>query len=229
MDRHDLREVRMADRASETLKNLLGQYGRTYGELVGIRLRCTPAPLFRLLCLALLFSARIRASIALEAMKALLDAGWSTPEKLAASTWARRTRVLNRAGYARYDERTSTMLGETAGLLLDRYRGDLRRLRETARRDPAAERELLKEFKGIGDVGVDIFFREAQAVWPELVPFADRKALEGAVRLGLPQDPCKLAALVPAADFPRLVTALVRVQLESGVEDVLAGSAAARK
>jgi hypothetical protein len=39
------------------------------------------------------------------------------------------------------------------------------------------ECKLLKEFKGIGDVGANIFCREAQIAWDELYPFADRKAL----------------------------------------------------
>lgn len=51
---------------------------------------------------------------------------------MAEATWRQRTDVLNRAGYARYDESTSRMLGDTAQLLLDRYRGDLRKLREEA-------------------------------------------------------------------------------------------------
>lgn len=210
---------------SRTTRILLDRCGRTYGRLAGIRLRNTPAPLFQLLCLALLFSARIRASVALHASQALREAGWTTPEKMAASTWKGRVKVLNRAGYARYDERTATMLGQTVELLRERYRGDLRRLRDAAGRDVAAERRWLKEFKGIGDVGVDIFFREAQEVWPEIYPFADAKALEGAARLGLPENPADLAALVPRDDFPCLVTALVRVQLEKRVDEVLAGAA----
>jgi hypothetical protein len=49
--------------------------------------------------------------------------------------------------------------------LLDRYRGDLRRLRAEAGQDPQRERQLLKVVKGLGEVGVDIFFREAQVAW----------------------------------------------------------------
>src|ERR687888_69109 len=110
-----------------------------------------------------------------EPQRGLADQGWTTPQKLDRTTWAQRVRVLNRAGYARYDESTSRMLGDTCALLLERYRGDLRRLREEAGRDPKRERALLKAFKGLGDVGVDIFFREAQLAWKELYPFADRR------------------------------------------------------
>ena len=57
--------------------------------------------------------------------------------------------MLNRSGYARYDESTSRYLEATSRLLLEDYRGDLRRLREAAGHDPKRERELLKQFKGM--------------------------------------------------------------------------------
>jgi endonuclease III len=194
---------------------LLRQYGTTYAQELGIRVeKNTPSPLFRLLCASLLFSARISAEIAVKAAKALAAEGWTTPVKMAESTWERRTMTLNKAGYARYDGRTSDMLGETTRMLLDRYNGDLRNLREEAERDPGQERRLLKDFKGMGDVGVDIFFREVQVVWEEVFPFADRRALEGARRLGLKEDPEELLRLVGRRDFPRLVAALVRIRLK---------------
>lgn len=205
---------------------LLDRHGRTYASEVGIgTLRDTPSPLFRLLCASLLFSARISADIAVRATRALADAGWTTAAKLADSTWAQRARTLNRAGYARYDERTSTMLGETADLLLERYAGDLRRLREEAGRDPGAERKLLQQCKGIGDAGVDIFFREAQGVWDELYPFADRRALTGARALDLGDDPKALRRLVERDDFPRLTAALVRCSLAGDADEVRAAAA----
>lgn len=206
----------------EIVRALLERHGRTFAEEIGIAVeKNTPSPLFRLLCASLLFSTRISARIAVRAAKALSDQGWTTPQKMAGSTWEERARTLNEAGYARYDERTSTMLGETAEMLLDRYGGDLRNLREEAGREPDEERRLLKRFKGVGDVGVDIFFREAQAAWDELFPFADRRALQGAKNLGLEDDPSSLARLVGNHDFPRLVAALVRVELEGDHDEVL--------
>ena len=107
--------------------------------------------------------------------------------------------MLNRHGYARYDERTAAMLGDACELLLERYRGDLRRLRDEAGRDPRRERRLLKQVKGLGDVGVDIFFREAQVAWEELFPFVDRRAAQTARRLGLDADPGPW----PTTEIPR--------------------------
>lgn len=42
------------------------------------------------------------------------------PAKLAAAPWARRVQTLNKAGYARFDERTSTMLEDTAQRLVEK-------------------------------------------------------------------------------------------------------------
>lgn len=206
----------------EIARQLLEEHGQTYEEEIGIHVeRNTPSPLFRLLCASILFSTRISADTAVSAARALADAGWTTPQKMDDSTWSQRARVLNRSGYARYDERTSTMLGDTATFLLGRYDGDLRNLREEAERDPGAERKLLKEFKGMGDVGVDIFFREVQVAWDELFPFADDRALKSARKLKLPKDPNSLADLVAKKDFARLVAALVRVELANEHKEVL--------
>src|SRR5690606_14135422 len=201
---------------------LLERHGQTYAAELGIDLeRNTPSVLYRWLCAATLLSARIGAKIAMQAARALAEQGWTTAQKMAETTWEERTRVLNQAGYARYDESTSRMLGDTARMLLDEYGGDLRRLREAAGRDPARERALLKECKGIGDVGADIFCREAQIAWDELYPFADRRALEAAARLGLEDDAARLAKRVPREDYPRLLAALVRTDLADDFAGVL--------
>lgn len=205
----------------QTIERLLDRHGETYAAELGINLsRPGPAALFRLLTASLLFSARISADIAVAAARALSNEGWTTPQKMTAATWAQRTKTLNRSGYARYDESTSRMLGDTADLLVDRYRGDLRRLREEAGHDAKRARTLLKECKGIGDVGVDIFFREVQVAWDELAPFADQRSLRAATRLKLPGDAAGLAELVPARRFPDLVAALVRADLADDLDEL---------
>jgi endonuclease III len=210
----------------DTVRALLDRHGQTFAEELRIDVaKGTPSALFRLLCAAMLLSARIDARIATEAARGLAKRGWRTPRKLAQSTWEQRVKALNEAGYARYQERTATMLGDLTEHLLNRYNGDLRRLRDEAGRDPKAERRLLKEFKGVGDVGVDIFFREVQVAWDELFPFADRRALDAAGRLKLPKDARRLARHADGGDYPRLLAALVRVELD---DDYAAVRAAAR-
>ena len=196
------------------IRELLERHGRTYAEELGIDVTAnTPAPLFRLLCFSLLAAARISTDIAVAAAAALSDAGLNTVDKMAASTWRRRTDILNAAGYARYDESTSRTLGATAELLADRYGGDLRELRAQAGGDLDELRRRIIECKGIGDVGADIFLREVQAAWDEVYPFVDDRTLRVARRLGLDDDPAALAAAVSRRDFPRLVAALVRTGL----------------
>ncbi|WP_371059417.1 endonuclease [Rhodosalinus sp. 5P4] len=191
--------------------DLMARHGPSLAGELGLELsQNTPAPLFRLLCAALLLSARISSDLAMRAAAALAEAGWTTPAKLADSTWQERVEVLNGAGYARFDEKTATMLGELAEKLLDDYGGDLRRLRQAAGRDPDEEHRLLREFKGIGNLGADIFCREAQVAWDELYPYADSRTLSEAARRGLPETPEGLGDLVGRARLPGLLAALMR-------------------
>jgi endonuclease III len=211
----------MATPQQDIVRALLDQHGRTYAADADIRLADRPAALFQLLTLALLLSARIRASVAVAAAQELFSAGFTTARKMADASWRDRVDALGRGSYRRYDERTATMLGATAELIEQRWGGDLRRLRSDASGDHGKLRALLTDVPGIGDTGVDIFCREAQEVWPELRPYLDRKALDGAARLGLPKDAEALAALVDPDDLARFAAGLVRVALNKKVtEDV---------
>jgi endonuclease III len=220
-----------ASSINNTVKILLQRYGRTFAEDLGLHPEQNqPSPLYCLLISSALFSTRISHIIALKSARILFDHGWTTPERMAASTWEQRVRALDEGGYVRYDERTATMLGQTAQMLIDSYHGDLRSLRDAAHADPVRERELLDQFPGIGEVAVNIFFREVQLAWPELFPFADERTLASAAKLGLPADAAKLAALVRnRRDYVRLVSALIRVQLERKHDEVLAAARAARE
>ncbi|WP_411091969.1 endonuclease [Streptomyces sp. 049-1] len=206
----------------QIVRALVDAHGRTYAEEAGIRLKDTPQPLYRLLVLSHLLSARIRGSIAVATARALYDAGLRNPRRMAGADWQERVDALGRGGYRRYDERTATQLGEAARLLTERWGGDLRRLRQEADGDPAEVRRLLREFPGVGPTGADIFLREAQLVWPEAGPTLDRKALQGAERLGLPSDPARLLGLAGTTEPAVLAAALVRAAVDKDVpEDTL--------
>lgn len=206
----------------KVLRELLATEGRTYAAEAGIRLRNTPQPLYRTLVLSSLLSARIRASVAVATTRALYDAGLRDPRTMADATWQQRVDALGEGGYRRYDERTATQLGEGAELLLDRWAGDLRKMREEADGDEKKIRALLRETPGLGPTGASIFLREVQDIWPEYAPLLDAKTLQGAERLGLPKNPTTLTRL--AGDTPRaeLSAALVRAALDKHVvEDCL--------
>ncbi|MBA9004359.1 MULTISPECIES: endonuclease [Thermomonospora] len=203
------------------VKKLLREAGRTYAEEAQIPLKDQPAPLFKLLVLSNLLSARISAEIAVSAARELFEAGGGTARGLLRMTWQDRVDALGRGHYVRYDESTATRLGDTAEIAQDKYGGDLRRLARDSGRDPQRAAELLREFPGIGPTGVDIFFREAQAVWPWLRPYMDEQARKGAERLGLPTDPKRLADLVPDKDLARFAAALVRVAKDKKLAESL--------
>ena len=205
---------------------LLDRHGMTFAEELGIDVASNePDALFRLLCASLLLNVADGRPEAVAAARAIADAGWVTPDRLAAATRTQRVKALETASSGHFDARTAAMLGESAQLLLERYGGDLRRLREEADRDPQRERALLKQCHGLGDHGVDAFFREVQVAWRELVPFADRRARMSAVRLGLPRDERRLARLA-GSEWPRLAVALVRVDVAEDHDGVIAAAAA---
>jgi endonuclease III len=207
------------DRQRRVVRELLDAHGRTYADEAGIRLRDTPQPLYRLLVLAHLLSARIRASVALATARALHEAGLRDPHRMAEADWQERVNALGRGGYRRYDERTATQLGEAAELLNERWGGDLRRLRREADGKVSELRHLLQEFPGIGPAGADIFLREAQGVWPEAAPCLDAKALQGAERLNLPKDTERLVELAGDTDPAVLAAALVRAAVDKDVAE----------
>ncbi|MFJ2961451.1 endonuclease [Streptomyces collinus] len=209
-------------RRERVVRELVGAHGRTYAEEAGIALKDTPQPLYRLLVLSHLLSARIRGSVALATARALHEAGLRDPRRMAEAGWQQRVDALGRGGYRRYDERTATQLGDAAGLLSERWGGDLRRLRREADGKVSELHRLLQEFPGIGPAGADIFLREAQGVWPEAAPYLDTKALQGAERLDLPKDPERLTELAGDTDPAVLAAALVRAAVDKGVaEDTL--------
>ena len=109
----------VASHRESVVQALLDRFGRTYAEQAGIRLADKPSPLYQLLVLATLLSARISADIAVAAAKELFAAGYRTPQRMRQATWQDRVDALGRGHYRRYDELTSTILGEAAELLLD--------------------------------------------------------------------------------------------------------------
>lgn len=211
-------------RTGRVVAALLAEHGRTYAEEAGITLRDQPSPLYRLLVLSVLLSARISSSLAVAAARELGRAGWRTADAMRRSSWRDRVAVLGRAGYRRFDERTATMLGDGAEMVLDAWGGDLRRLHEEAAGDVDALRRGLRRLPGIGPVGSAVFCREVQGVWPDVAPFADDRVLREAQAAGLPTTASGLARLVPPDDLPRLVAACVRVSLDPAAAEAVAAS-----
>lgn len=53
----------------------------------------------------------------------------------------------------------SHFLNQTSKVVLDKYKGDLDNLRKEAKHDPAKERELVKEFKVMGQINKDAYHK----------------------------------------------------------------------
>ena len=193
------------------VRALLDAHGRTFADEAGITLRDKPAPLYQLMVLTLLSSARIGADIAVDSARELFASGWRTPQRMRESTWQQRVDALGRGGYRRYDESTATKLEESAHVLLDDYAGDLRRLRPDGGAAKAAEqlRDAIAAFPRIGPTGAGIFVREVQDLW-SLAPYFDERALRAAADLDLPTQAGRLAALAPQGQVARLASALVK-------------------
>jgi endonuclease III len=208
---------------ADVARRVLHRHGRTFAEEAGIDLTDDPAPLFDLLVLAQLLSARIGAGVAVAAALQLRHEGWTTAQRLRDASRPRVVAALGRAGYRRYDERTATQLREMGALVLDRYGGDLRRLAEVADGDVPRAGRLIQEVKGIGPTGAAVFLREVQQVWPWVRPYLDDRARAGAARLGLPDDEKRLAELVEPDDLARFAAALVRVSRLPAAQDTVDG------
>ncbi|MFE9203190.1 hypothetical protein [Micromonospora sp. NPDC007230] len=191
--------------------------GRGFAERYGFRVINNPSSLFQVLYLSVLLARRGDFRKAVDSAVALRDSGWDSAARLARSLHADRVRVLREAGQRGDVDQLATVLGDLARAVVDRYRGDLRRLRTAAQQDPARERRLLRDLPGVDDDVIELFLREAQAVWREVAPVADKRALVAARRLGLGRSADDLAGLAGSGESERLawlVGALARVDLE---------------
>ncbi|MGH3674550.1 MAG: endonuclease [Mycobacterium sp.] len=197
----------------ELVRRLLKIAGTTYAEDAGIQLRDKPMPLFQLLVLAMLFSKPIDAAIAVQAARELFAAGLKTPQSVLDADRDTMIKAFGRAHYVRYDESSATRLTDIATTVRDEYGGDLRGLADQGKRDANAVKRLLKQFKGIGDTGADIFLREVQDVWTWVRPYFDQRAVGAARNLNLPTDLDELGNLA-SRDGAKLAAALIRVSLD---------------
>jgi endonuclease III len=210
------------DQPKQVVRRLLKVAGTTYATEAGVRMADRPMPLFQLLVLCMLASKPIDAAIAMRAGHELFSDGLRTPQAVLKSD--RRTMIdaFGRAHYVRYDESSATRLTDIAQRAADEYSGDLREIARRSAENIDAAKRMLKQFKGIGDTGADIYLREVQDVWKWVRPYFDKRALRAAKALKLPTDPAELGALAQGANA-RLAAALVRASLDDDVRQQVIG------
>jgi endonuclease III len=210
------------DTRKQLVRRLLKAAGTTYAEEAGIRINDKPMPLFQLLVLCMLASKPIDATTAMRAARELFTAGLRTPKAVLASDRRSMISAFGRAHYVRYDESSATRLTDIAERVRADYSSDLRQIARRSQHDIRSATRMLKQFKGIGDTGADIYLREVQDVWTWARPYFDERATAAARALGLPTDAEKLGALAPRANA-RLAAALVRSALDDEVRQQVAG------
>ncbi|KAL8898027.1 MAG: hypothetical protein Q9192_002285 [Flavoplaca navasiana] len=187
----DTKKAKALDESMQrTVNKMLTSYGSLPLSDLGLPnpSSANPENVLALVLNAMLTSARISHELAFKSVKCLIEAGYQDIKTLTRSTWEERTDVLTSGGYTRYREKTSTALGDLAQLVVEKYNGDLNHLLSKASSDPTRIRQLIKEIKGIGNVGVDIFFNTAQSIWPCLAPFIDPRSMKTAKQCGIGDD-----------------------------------------
>ncbi|KIW92089.1 uncharacterized protein Z519_07073 [Cladophialophora bantiana CBS 173.52] len=192
------------------------------GNIRGEKKNGTPETILALLLNAILSSTRVSHNIAAKTTALVIKARYHKLDVLKKSTWEERTEVLTKGGYTHYREKTATFMGQLAELVEEKYAqdGDLNRIPRLTSGDRRKIRAELQKIKGIGDVGIDIFFTTAQHLWPCLTPWIDLRSRKTAEHIGLGNDVQTLCDEVGHKPelMCRLACALMDIRLEKEAE-----------
>lgn len=171
---------------------------KKYSEELGLDLT-RPEDRFKWFLASILFAKRISAEIAKRTYREFEKEGLTTPEEILDAGWDRLVKVLDSGGYVRYDYSTASNLLEIMERLIKDY-GDLEQVHRQSKDSEDLERRL-KDFKGIGPVGVNIFLRELRGIWEKAQPESSRIAMKIANKIGF-------------SEIENYESALVRINLE---------------
>jgi len=149
---------------------------------------------FKWFLASILFAKRISAEVAKKTYRRFEEEGLNTPESILAAGWDRLVQVLDSGGYVRYDFSTASNLLRIMEELKEKY-GDLEGLHRESKSPTDLERRL-REFKGVGPVGVNIFLRELRGIWEKAKPKPSRMAIQTCQRIGLKDVKLHESALV---------------------------------
>ncbi|OJJ98725.1 hypothetical protein ASPACDRAFT_79530 [Aspergillus aculeatus ATCC 16872] len=187
-------------------------------------LHSSPETLLAMVIDAMLKSRPISHDLSQRAVNHLIEVGFHDIRKLSESSWEERAMALKDGGYNRYREQGATNLGEMVELINDKYEGDLNNLLKKANNDRKKTRQLIKEIKGLGDLGADLFLNNVQSVWPSMAPFLDGRSLETADKVGLGTDLEAIYAELgrDCVSMSRLANGLSNVRLERKQGDIMA-------
>ena len=173
---------------------------RSFSEELGLDLT-KPEDRFKWFLASVLFAKRISAETAKKTYVYFEQEELTSSDAILNAGWDRLVEVLDSSGYTRYDFSTATKLLGIAKTLKEKY-GSLERLHSESS-SPSDLEKRLKEFKGIGPVGVNIFLRELRGIWGKAKPNPFPLAVLTAQRIGLDLE-----------DVERYESQLVRLNLE---------------
>ena len=173
---------------------------QSFSDELGLDLT-KPEDRFKWFLASILFAKRISAETAKKTYLYFEQEELTSTEAILHAGWDRLVKVLDSGGYTRYDFSTATKLLEIAKTLKEKY-GSLERLHSESS-SPSDLENRLKEFKGIGPVGVNIFLRELRGIWEKAKPNPFPLAVLTAQRIGLDLE-----------EVERYESQLVRLNLE---------------
>ncbi|KAI1803749.1 hypothetical protein F4811DRAFT_571725 [Daldinia bambusicola] len=217
-DKGDEQHANAESLSNPKIRQLISQYGEL--PLIQTDLsdpdKPTPDTVLALLLNAMLSSSRISHALAARTVDLVIKAGYHKLDVLKKSTWEERTEVLTEGGYTHYREKTATMMGDLARLIEDKYAGDLNTILRLTSEDTVKIRAELKSIKGLGDVGINIFFDTVQHIWTCLAPFVDPRSLKAAKEIGIGDDVHVLWKEVSEdpEQMCRLAAALTKLRLD---------------
>ena len=159
----------MANPSSPSLAKL--RRSLLYSEELGISLlQKNDREYFKWFLASLLFGGRISETIAKQTYRAFARHRLLTPRRILDSGWDFLVNpVMREGGYVRYDGRKSTQVLRDCEMLLQCYRGSLKRLHRAAT-DIGDLEARVSSFYGVGPVTTNIFLRELRPVWPKANP-----------------------------------------------------------
>lgn len=158
--------------------------GGRYSTEAGIDVDAGDAEVERWFLAATLFGARISAAIAQRTFRVLDRSGLVRVGDARHIPWDDLVAMLDAGGYARYDFRTASRLHALAGVVDERYGGEVAAIGRRFR-TYLLLRDALDALPGWGPTTVELFLRELRGVWPGADPPLDPRAAAAASHLGL--------------------------------------------
>ena len=165
-------------------RQVVSVLGGRYSTALGIDVDAGEDQIERWFLAATLFGARISATIAGHAYEVLTQAGLTRIGQARHVPSADLIGLLDQAGYARYDFRTTTRLVNLSEVISQRYDGQVTIIGQQFTSYPGL-RAALDALPGWGPVTTSLFLRELRGVWQGAEPPLDERGGAAARHLRL--------------------------------------------